>query len=332
MTPSNSVAPAPASAPIAARTNLALTGAVLFVHALVLGAAPLLARERPAWFALALVPALLSNLHWGLVHEAIHGLLHPKPALNTALGRALGVAFGAPFAPLRFAHLRHHRYNRSPISRDDVYDPARQSAFAAQCRYYAYVGGGLYLGELLLNALAWLPVRAQRALIRRTTPAGCAHPPALDALAEQCLLRAAAQRAFRVDALATLLLWGAAFWWWGAAAGWLLVLLGVRALAISLLDNAAHYATPLDQPRYALNLRLPRALSFWLLHFNLHRTHHDRPALPWHVLPRLADRRPEDPAFGTAVLRQLAGAWPAPGSAAAMVEPGDAETVSARAA
>jgi len=299
------------TAPIAVRTNVALVTVVLFLHAGVLALVPVVARAQPAWYALVLLPALLSNLHWGLVHEAIHGLLHPDPRRNAALGRALGIAFGAPLAPLRFAHLRHHRYNRTPLSRDDVYDPTRRSAFAAQCAYYAYIAGGLYIAELLLNLVALLPTGAQRALVRRATPAGCEHPGALDTLAEHCLLRPAAQRAFRIDALLTLASWGIVAWWWGAGRGWLLAALGVRALAVSLLDNAAHYATPLDQPRYALNLRLPRALSFWLLNFNLHRTHHERPAMPWHALPRVADRRPQDPAFGTAVLRQLAGAWPA---------------------
>jgi fatty acid desaturase len=295
---------------IARRLNLTLTTTLIAMHGVVFFALPTLARDRPALHALILVPAVLSNLLWALIHEGIHGLIDSRPAVNNALARALSIVFGAPFAPLRFAHLRHHRYNRTPLSRDEVYDASRDSAVPAHLRYYAVLLGGLYFGELLLSFIAWLPVRRQQVLIRAMTPAGTAHPPELDVLARHCLFQRSALRAYRLDALATLIVWGIACWLWRDAWGWLVALIVIRGVAISIVDNAAHYATPLEDRAFAWNLRLPRTLSIFLLHFNLHRTHHERPALPWHLLPGQSVRDARDPSFFRALFGQLRGAMP----------------------
>jgi fatty acid desaturase len=76
------------------------------------------------------------------------------------------------------------------------------------------------------------------------------------------------------------------------------------------MDNAAHYGTPLDLRRHALNLRAPGWLALLLLHFNFHRRHHREPNLAWTELPHGADQQPADPALLTAVLRQFRGALP----------------------
>ncbi|HEX7917259.1 fatty acid desaturase, partial [Rudaea sp.] len=87
----------------------------------------------------------------------------------------------------------------------------------------------------------------------------------------------------------------------------LLTFLATRGFLASQFDHAPHHATPLDLRDYALNMPAPRWLSAWLLNFNLHRTHHLNPSLPWNALPRVASFEPGDIGFVRAVLRQWRG-------------------------
>jgi len=84
--------------------------------------------------------------------------------------------------------------------------------------------------------------------------------------------------------MAILMIYGASFYWYGQYWWMLPLALWGRGLLISLMDNAFHYGTPLDQPRYAPNLAAPAWWSMLLLNFNLHGLHHHRPAVPWHAL------------------------------------------------
>ena len=43
---------------------------------------------------------------------------------NLRAGRLMAVLLGSSFHVLRFGHLTHHQYNRNPIDRPDIYDPA----------------------------------------------------------------------------------------------------------------------------------------------------------------------------------------------------------------
>jgi fatty acid desaturase len=83
----------------------------------------------------------------------------------------------------------------------------------------------------------------------------------------------------------------------------------MRAVIVSLQDNAPHYGTPATIGADAHNTRLPGWLAPLLLHQNLHDVHHKRPDLAWSALPAAFER-----AGGTyrggylaAVLRQLKG-------------------------
>jgi hypothetical protein len=85
--------------------------------------------------------------------------------------------------------------------------------------------------------------------------------------------------------------------------------LGLRAVLVSLADNAYHYGTALDEPLDAMNLRLPAALELFVLAFNLHGVHHRHPGLAWRDLRGafLADGGRFDLSWWQAVGRQLRG-------------------------
>ena len=63
------------------------------------------------WLGMAIAQHRLSIIH----HEAIHGLLFPKKALNDGIGLVLvGAALGALPAESRKSHLGHHKYLGTP--------------------------------------------------------------------------------------------------------------------------------------------------------------------------------------------------------------------------
>lgn len=291
--------------------NVGLAASFLLLNAWLWVLLPLLLPLLPAlgWSLLPVV--LLTTSYWSLLHEGIHAVLHPNRRVNDALSRWLAIGFPAPFAVLRFGHLKHHQFNRTAIDRSEVYDAAQRSRWRAALGYYPQLLIGLYASEVAALLLVWLPPGLLLRLARRL-PAEHGLPPLAHSIDRQ-LLRADALRAIRVDSAASLTLIALGVWLYGPH-GWmlLLALLG-RGMLISLTDNAYHYATPLHAPgsdvRFALNLRLPRLASALILHFNYHAVHHRHPALPWCALPgaALADELCSAPGYAAALLAQLRG-------------------------
>lgn len=289
------------------RLNLVLGSALLGLNLFVLIALPLL-HAPLAWTAAALaVVALLSPTLWALVHEAIHGLLHPQRRWNHLGGRVLAVAFGSPLRAMRFAHLRHHRYNRTRWGSDEIYDPVTQPRWLAYLTHYVRITFGLYAAEITVLFACWLPRSVLLPPLREACPdlpdgsAGMAKMLERDLLSEEGL------REMRIDSLGVLALYGTSFVLYGSAAWLVAAFLALRAFLASQLDHAPHHGTPVEQRDHALNLTAPRWLHRLLLNFPLHRTHHQNPHLPWTSLPQASRFDGEDIPFVRGVLRQWRG-------------------------
>ncbi|MCF3106980.1 fatty acid desaturase [Streptomyces roseoverticillatus] len=286
-------------------TSVRLTCLALAVGLCQLFVLPLwLLPADPAW-GWALVPLVLTTTPlWSLVHEGIHGTLLADRPWNDRCGRALAVLHGAPFVVLKTGHLLHHRYSRTPRERTEVYDARATTWAKAAPGYYARLLGGLYLMESASVLLALLPATLLRRLARSAEAPDTVAGPLLDRLA-----RRRALRQLRTDAAAVAALYAAAFAAYGEHAWMLVAALAGRALVVSLSDNAYHYATPLDAPLQAMNLRLPRPLEAFALGFNLHGVHHRHPGLPWSALRARFAREGGryDLGWMPAVARQLRG-------------------------
>jgi fatty acid desaturase len=296
------------------RLNLALAALLAAMNLVQFIALPLwLLPASPLW-GLVLVPVVLSATPlWSLLHEAIHGILHPAAAVNDGVGRGLAVLFGAPFRVLRLGHLMHHRFNRTDLDRTEVYDGASAHRLKTQAAYFARLLGGLYLAELASSAAALLP----RPLVTRVVAVAFGREGSdgrsMRRAAERQLLAPGAIRELRIDGLGVLALLGLAFWLYGGAWWMLALALLGRAVLISFHDNAYHYGTPLDDVLYSYNLRLPGPLAALMLNFNYHAVHHRHPALPWSALSQTF-RDSEGTFEGNLIsvgLRQLRGPVPA---------------------
>lgn len=263
--------------------------------------------QQQAWGWLLVPLALLTTPFWSLIHEAIHGTLLPHRRWNDRAGRILAVGYGAPFVLLKAGHLLHHRYSRTSRERTEIYDPADTSRAMAALSYYPRLLGGLYLAEVGSVLLAPAPRRLWRHLARRLESPHSVTGLVFDRIHRRDLAQ------FRLDAVAIVALHAAAAIAYGRH-GWMLATaIAVRALIVSLADNAYHYGTRLDAPLEAMNLRLPRPLEVFALAFNLHAVHHRHPGLHWYQLRRAfqADGDRFHQGWFGAVARQLRGPIPA---------------------
>jgi len=292
------------------RINLALLGilASLTIGGLIVLPLWLLPRD-PHWGWLLVPVALLTNFFWALHHEAIHGGFHQNRNHNLQAGRLMAILLGSSFHVLRFGHLMHHQYNRSPIDRPDAYDPATTSRLKARLAFLGTLLFGLYLAEMLAPIACWLP----RAMIKRVIDQFYrGDDPAVSAIrlaAHRQFLDPKRLRLIRTDVSLAWALIALSAILFGANWPMLAAFLLGRGVLISVFDNVYHFGTPIDRPDYARNLSLLRPLRLLILNMNMHRVHHQRPSLPWWALPaqfNASDDRYDAPMLAAA-LAQFTG-------------------------
>ncbi|WP_239946028.1 fatty acid desaturase [Dyella terrae] len=297
--------------PIDHRVNGALLGLVTTAVLLQLIAWPFLLRHwgtSALWLAVPLV--VLTPMHWGLIHESIHGHLLPQRQLNEWFGRALSIAFVLPFDAVRFGHLMHHRYTRESFDRPDVHDGATHPMLA-RLGYYAHLLGGLYLAELAVPLLTFLPstwvCRLVAYKLRSDEPVGRDVQRLFVAFAGNKDRRMRMRR----DWILALTLYACAFYFYGAWWPVLAITMFLRGLWLSLADNLPHYDVTLDEQARARNFRVSAIWRPVLMNHHLHRLHHQHPTLPWTALPALARSNgtvaDTDAGYFGAALRQLRG-------------------------
>ncbi|MFP6557258.1 fatty acid desaturase [Paraburkholderia sp. B3] len=261
-----------------------------------------------------LVPVVLATpVHWGLIHEGIHGQLLRDRRANEALARLLAIGLAMPFDAVRFGHLMHHRFTREPFDRPDV-DDATEPRWRKRLAYYVRLFGGLYLGELIVPLVAFLPARRARELIARGVGAHGFEGAQVQRLFANHAGDARKRSQARRDWLCSCALYALAFALYGKAWPVLVVTMWLRGLWLSMADNLPHYGVALDEPGRARDFRVPRGVGAMLMNHHLHRQHHLHPTMPWTALPALAREGAEDPgvrpAYFRAALRQLRGLQP----------------------
>lgn len=265
---------------ISIKTNLVL--GVLFIvgNFFVFFILPLLARSNP-WFLLLLVPVILtSNTQWALLHEAIHNLYHNNQYVNLYFGRLMSLGFGTQFHLTRFGHLMHHRFNRTNIELNESYDPITSSKWLTSFRYYAQICVGLYLSEIIIPILFFMPKQIIMKVEKKILGDNSPYYKSMENI-----LKAKTLAQIRLDTLCMLFIWITSFHLYGEL--WLALIIAtlVRGFLVSFADNLPHYGTQINDVTYAYNLSLPWILQKFILNFNLHRIHHQYPYIPWVSLP-----------------------------------------------
>lgn len=291
--------------------NSALIGLFIALHVFQYVGLPVLLNRGYDGLVWLLLPlTLLTPTNWALIHESFHGVLLPGAKTNAVFGRFLCILFAAPFRMLRFGHLMHHRLNRTSFDRTEVYDPVKVGVVRANIRYYARILFGLYAIELFSTLLFFLPVKVLRPMASKVFACeeleGNIDPARL---ACKTYLENGHIWELRLDGLFIYSLLAVSFWFYGDYWPWLFFIMVARGFFISVLDNAPHYATPLDSGTFAYNSWLPRPLGRVILNFNLHRVHHEKPTLPWISLPACHNQI-FDGGYLAGIFNQLKGAIP----------------------
>jgi fatty acid desaturase len=289
------------------RFDSCLLGFVALISALQFGIFPVF--FYPSWFsagALVLTAALTEPLHYGLMHESMHGNLLPGENWNRRAGRALGITLGLPWETMRFGHLAHHGFNRHDYDRPEAYAAGQSRAAAAIVYFFKLVIGNSLL-YAIIPFLLLLPVGATKWMVE-----------SVDQNPETAPLRAAALRTFsnperrhavQFDLAAIVALDVLAVWLWGAWWPVFVATIAARWFMLSLLDNAPHYGMPLDSGLNARNTRIPRWASWLVLNQNFHDIHHHNPQLYWRDLPGefAQSAKSYDGSWFGALLRQFRG-------------------------
>ena len=245
--------------------------------------APLLISVNP-WFILTLVPTLLFSPTTGvMVHESIHGLLHPVARRNRRMGQVIAVFMGIAYDLQRFDHLRHHRISRTEQDCDEIYIAPRRSTRKVLNYYYRKLFGAYWHDFVLTTAVCFLPARfiyPLMSFIYGSTVAPSDHS------ALSITLRNKKLSALRTEGACVLLLLTCSAFLYGANWWVLLVLYVLRALILTVLDSFAHYQTPINDSLFARNVKVPLFFErACLMNFNYHGAHHIFPTAPWNKIP-----------------------------------------------
>jgi len=267
------------------RLNAILFSSFLSIQLVQFIVLPLAILQSSIWWALIAIPSSLATLPlWYLIHESFHGNLFQSKAANEIAGRTLSVFFGSPWLVVRFGHLMHHAYNRSVMDRPDR---CEQGKLISTCRalFYFRLFGGLYLVELVIPLIFFLPREILPDILRRVVKSHDEDSRAILRSAIKQLTEERAVRRIRVDAMGFYALLFLSTFLYGRSAWVLAGIICIRAFIISFADNLPHYGTPVDDNLFAKDLSLPRQIRFLLLNFNIHGLHHRYPSIPWIWLP-----------------------------------------------
>jgi fatty acid desaturase len=250
--------------------------------------------------ALICLCAVTTPLHWGLMHESIHGNLFADSSANRRAGRVLGSFLCLSWDVMRFGHLLHHSNNRHEFDRPEAVPAGGTRRGAAGPYFFKLLGGHALISAVSSIGLA-LPSRVVARLVPKAEPM---HIAALRAFTNR-------ERRSRIrdDLCATVLLLAPAVLCWRAHWPVLAATIGTRFVILSLLDNAPHYGTALDSGTYARNTRLPGQLHWLVLGHNFHGVHHAATGLKWQELRGTFERTGGDyeGSWATMVLRQFRG-------------------------
>jgi fatty acid desaturase len=281
---------------ISVSTNMALYSLYLAISLSVFYLLPLLSRGEHGNMLIAaslFVYAPTVNLTWALLHEGIHGNVHPSSKVNKVLCRILsGIAYGTTYRAVMTGHLYHHKHNLT-LRGYYVKDPTFKDKLRLHFIQYLQLLLDPYLLAFAANVIIFLPREWLRRVFSR-------NKIALHILKDENIPEVRFDSAFIILLFASSAILFQERWW---VVG---IVSLIRCVVVCFFDGIYHFQQVRGDNLFGFNLRLP-IISGALLHFNLHGIHHQNPGLPWSGLK--AEWRKQgghyDGQFFSFALRQL---------------------------
>lgn len=291
--------------PIPGMLNMALSAAAVSAASGLLWLAS--HTESWAWrIAAALAFSFVNNTIFSLLHEAVHGVFHPRRGVNEAFGRLTAAFFPTGLGFQRICHLGHHRRNRSDVELFDYVLPG-ENRLVKSLQWYGILTGVYWLlpplACLLYLLCPWVfRFRGESRIARQTSA---------DAMLSG--FEGAPETRVRLEILFSFLVQVAL---WTALdlslAGWGFCY-AAFALNWSSLQYADHAWSERDVHDGAWNLRVSRVVQALFLNYHHHKAHHQHPTVPWLHLPKYVDTSEERPSFLSIYFRMWRGPRPWPG-------------------
>jgi len=293
------------SMPIPARLNLVIAMLALCTALLLLW----IASHAGHWsivLGAAIGFSFINNTLFSLLHEAVHGVFHPKRRLNDGAGMLFAAMFPTGFRIQKISHLGHHRRNRTDLELFDYYLP-HQSRWLKTYWLYCLLTG-FYWSIIPVACLVYLLM--PWAFSARWFQTGPARWWGFEPMVRD--IGAAPIRRVWLDVLFTacfqVAMWSLLDLNWQ---GWL-ACYWAFALNWSALQYADHAWSKRDVTEGAWNLKVNPVTQALFLNYHCHLEHHRRPWIPWLYLPRLIDPDSYQPSFWSIYFSLWAGARPAP--------------------
>ena len=230
----------------------------------------------------AIVFGFANNTMFSLMHEAVHGMLHPSRLVNEAAGNIAAAFFPTIFVVQRLSHLTHHKNNRGELERFDYYGPGDNHVLKV-AQWYSILTGLYWLFipvfmsiyTIFGGLIPWRRIVATDGVVGRQTSA-TAYFDSLQQIPMSkvylgCLLTVAAQAA---------LFWALdlSFWRWAAC-------YACFGLMWSSLQYADHAFSALDRDEGAWILKVSPFTRAAFLNYHFHLCHHRDTTVTWRGLP-----------------------------------------------
>ena len=174
-------------------------------------------------------------------------------------------------------------------------------------RHYGHLLGGHYLFISMMAAITFLPAPIRDRMLRQSLKKGTPTEQAISRSIRTWARSANPILATRCEFLAILALLAIAWGFYGPLWPALVIVVYLRGLVFSVLDNLPHYGTHGDPRDAALNLSLPRWTSLIVMQHNWHQVHHQNPELDWLEISRSTAGRSTQGSYWVAALRQFGG-------------------------
>ncbi|AEI67379.1 fatty acid desaturase [Corallococcus macrosporus] len=289
----------------------AALNAVLLVCAMTACASSLWLASHAERFGVKVLAAgvfsFVNNTVFSLLHEATHGVLHPRRRVNDALGRVVAAFFPTSFTMQRAFHLNHHRHNRTHLEQFDYFRPG-DNRFLKRAQWYSILSG-LYWLFVPVGAVAFALVPG---LLHRLRGTGTRYGEQTGADAYLGRLESVPGAAIRAEVvLAACIQAGLAVALELSLVGWCLCY-AAFAINWSALQYADHAWSPLHVRDGAWDLRVAAPVRWVFLNYHYHRAHHRHPHVPWLYLGRYVDPDVTRPSFLRIWLSMWRGPRPLP--------------------